>query len=64
MPPDELSPIQRVVAASRPVIDMMCERCQTVQPHARVNGRWVCLKVVDQSRRLICSQLPQEKTKP
>lgn len=62
--PDDLCPVQACASAGRPVIDMPCERCRSIQPHARINGRWVCLRVVDQSRRLICSQLPQETTKP
>lgn len=61
---DTLCPIQKVVAAGRPIRLFRCERCGTLEPHMRKCGDWFCLRVLDRSKRVICQKLYQEDHQP
>lgn len=51
---DTLCPIQKVVAAGRPIRLFRCERCGTIEAHMRKGPDWLCLRVLDRVKRVVC----------
>lgn len=59
-----LCPVQKVVAAGRPVRDFHCDRCGERQPHVRQGAVWYCLRVLDRLKRVVCSKAYEGDKQP